>query len=276
MKKQFKIIISFTVFGLALLIWSFGIEPSLLIQKDIKIPRWQGPNLRIAFFSDLHAGAPHINEHYIKNLILRINALAPDLILIGGDLVINGVVGGKYMPIEQVASMLKELKAPLGCYAVLGNHDWWNNGDKIKEALQKNGINVLDNNSKLIPVVPNFNFWLVGIGDEFTGHANVDFAFSQINSELDAPKILFMHDPAALFQVKSKFFLTLAGHMHGGQVFIPGIGAIITPGKAPRDWAGGWIDFELGSLFVSKGIGTSILPVRFNAPPEFVILDLKN
>ena len=70
--------------------------------------------------------------------------------------------------------------------------------------------------------------------------------------------------------------MTFAGHMHGGQVYIPGIGAIITPGDAPKNWANGWVDFKLGSLFVSKGIGTSIIPVRFNAPPEFVILSLTN
>ncbi len=84
-----------------------------------------------------------------------------------------------------------------------------------------------------------------------------------------------MHDPPAIFQMKEKFFFALAGHLHGGQVFIPGIGAIITPGSAPKDWAGGWVDFELGSLFVSKGIRASIIPVKFNAPTEFVILELR-
>ena len=72
----------------------------------------------------------------------------------------------------------------------------------------------------------------------------------------------------------AKFFLSLAGHTHGGQVFVPGIGAIITPGDAPSNWAKGWTEFELGSLFVSQGVGTSILPIRFNAPPEFIILNL--
>jgi predicted MPP superfamily phosphohydrolase len=133
---------------------------------------------------------------------------------------------------------------------------------------------VLENAPKLITTADGFKFWVIGIGDDFTQHADVQFAESQITS--DHPRIYFMHDPAAIFQIKNRFFLILAGHMHGGQVFIPGIGAIITPGAAPREWAGGWVDFELGSLFVSKGVGTSILPVRFNAAPEFVILKLKS
>lgn len=274
MFKRFRISIAFVILCVGLAIWSFFIEPGLLAERDLKVTNWPGPPLRIAFFSDLHAGSPHINEGYIKDLVRRINAHAPDIILIGGDLVINGVIAGSYMPIKQVATMLKELKAPLGIYSVLGNHDWWNDGPKIKFTLEANGIRVLENDAELIQVGSNFSFWLIGVGDDYTNHADVKAAISQVHS--DAPKVLFMHDPAAIFQMKEKFFLTLAGHMHGGQVYIPGIGALITPGRTPKDWVGGWVDFELGSLFVSKGVGTSIIPVRFNAPPEFVILELRN
>lgn len=199
--------------------------------------------------------------------------MKPDLILIGGDLMINGVVGGNPISIEKIVSFLKDLKAPLGVFAVLGNHDWWNDGFHIEKALEDNGIKVLENKSVLMKFKNKFNFWLVGIGDEYTHHANPEAALRQITSP--EPRILFLHDPAALLKVKEKFFVSLAGHLHGGQVFIPGYGAIITPGQAPKSWAGGWVEFPYGSLFVSKGIGTSILPVRFNALPEFVILDLK-
>jgi uncharacterized protein len=274
MAKRFRVLIALLIFCVGLLVWGFLIEPSLLTERDLKVNHWPGPPLRIAFFSDLHAGSPHIDERYIKDLVRRINALSPDIVLIGGDLVINGVVGGNPISIDRVIAVLKELKAPLGIYSVLGNHDWWNDGLKIRQTLESNGIPVLDNSAKLIKVGSNFTFWLVGIGDDYTDHADAKAAISQINS--DAPRVLFMHDPSAIFQMKERFFLALAGHMHGGQVYIPGFGAIITPGSAPKEWAGGWVDFEFGSLFVSKGIGTSIIPVRFNAPPEFVILELRN
>lgn len=271
--KSSKVFVTLFIFCLMLVIWGFLIEPNFLIQREENVNNWPGPPLRIAFLSDLHAGAPFINEKYIENLVSKINAMSPDLVLIGGDLVINGVVGGQSIPFVKVASLLKMLKARLGVYSVLGNHDWWNDGEMIRSVLENHGIQVLDNKSKLLEVSSKFNFWLIGIGDEFTNHADADLAFSLVKN--NAPKILFMHDPAAIFQVKRNFFLALAGHMHGGQVFIPGIGAIITPGNAPKSWADGWVDFKFGSLFVSKGLGTSILPVRFNAPPEFVILDLK-
>ena len=118
-------------------------------------------------------------------------------------------------------------------------------------------------------------FWLLGIGDDFTGRADAHRAFATADNSW--PKIVFMHDPGALFQIKNRFNIAFAGHLHGGQIFLPGIGAIVTPGRAPRSWAKhDWIDFEFGSVFVSSGIGTSILPIRVNAPPEFVIAKLKS
>lgn len=259
--------------SLPLLIWGFVIEPAQLFQTDVKVNRWTGPSLRIAFFSDLHAGSPHIDEEYISDLVDRINNQSPDVILIGGDLAINNVVGGHAMDFQKVAALLRKLKAPLGIYFVLGNHDWWNDSDLIRKSLIENGIQVLENNAMKIKFGADYYFWLVGIGDAFTHHADVTKALSLVNTK--DPQILFMHDPAAIFQTKNNFFLALAGHMHGGQVYIPGIGAILTPGAAPKSWAQGKIDFKYGTLFVSRGVGTSILPVRINAPPEYVILDLK-
>lgn len=270
-KKLTFISLTFLFF---LAIWGVLIEPRLLTLREVHVQRWKGTPLKIAFFSDLHAGAPFIDEMYIQNLVHRINEMKPDLILIGGDLVINGIVGGNPLPFEKVVFNLQKLQAHLGVYAVLGNHDWWNNAEQIKNSLERAGIPVLDNQARLISVNPQTRFWLVGIGDEFTKHANPDSAMSQITST--DPQILFMHDPAALFQIKNHFFMALAGHLHGGQVYIPGLGAIITPGKAPRTWASGWVPFALGSVFVSTGIGTSILPVRVNALPEFVILNILN
>ncbi len=254
------------------LVWCFFIEPSLLGVNIQSKQKWPIKPLKIAFFSDLHAGSPHINESYIKKLVGQINSMNPDIILVGGDLVINGVVGGKFMDIKDIVLLLNELKAPLGKFVVLGNHDWWNDGDHIKNVLIRNGYKVLENESVLVQLSENNKFWLVGIGDRYTDHSDPKKAFSKTNELW--PKIAFMHDPASLFEIKNKFFLSLAGHTHGGQVFVPGIGAIITPGDAPSNWAKGWTEFELGSLFVSQGVGTSILPIRFNAPPEFIILNL--
>ena len=261
-----------SLISIALAIWSFLIEPALLsINTQNKI-NWPIKPIKIVFFSDLHAGSPHINKSYIKKLVEKINKAQPDIILIGGDLVINEVLGGDFMDIDSVALLLENLTAPLGKFVVLGNHDWWNDSKKIQKVLSTKRFKVLENEALLIEIDPINKFWLVGIGDHYTNHSDPKIAFNKTNESW--PKIVFMHDPGSLFEIKDKFFLALAGHMHGGQVFIPGIGAIVTPGDAPKEWAKGWTEFELGSLYVSQGIGTSILPLRFNAPPEFIILNL--
>lgn len=260
------------ILGSQILLWSFLVEPGLLTENLQTKNKWSSKNIKIAFFSDLHAGSPLIDEKYLINLVERINSHSVDIVLIGGDLLINGVIGGKFMEITRVVQHLKKLKAPLGKYVVLGNHDWWSDAVKIKRELSLNGFVVLENESQLIDIENGQKMNLIGIGDRFTNHSDPIKAFSQISEKY--PSIVFMHDPASLFEIKNKFFLALAGHTHGGQVYVPGIGAIITPTDAPRAWAKGWTEFELGSLYVSQGIGTSILPVRMNAPPEFLILSL--
>lgn len=256
-----------------LVAWGVLCEPAMLVERYIKHHSWPGSALKIAFFSDLHAGSPHIDGAYIDNLVKRINSEAPHLILIGGDLVTNGVIGGTLMSVGEVARLVGKLKAPLGVFAVLGNHDWWRGGAAIASALGENGIKVLENQAVLIDDGHGAKFWLVGIGDDFTGHSDSSRAFAMTDTSW--PKIVFMHDPGALFQIKSRFAVAFAGHLHGGQIFVPGIGALVTPGRAPRAWAKReWIDLDVGSLLVSSGLGTSILPIRLNALPEYVIADL--
>lgn len=257
--------------GILLLAYTFFVEPALLTVNQQKVSDWPLENLRVAFFSDLHMGSPHINSDYVEKLVDRINAFNPDIVLVGGDFTINEVLGGKAVPFTEVTRLLKKLKAPLGKFAVLGNHDWWNDTEEIRKELEAADIKVLENDSVVIKHKER-EFTLVGIGDHYTKHSDLEKSFKNVNEEY--PKLIFMHDPASLLELKKKFNLAFAGHMHGGQVYIPGIGAPITPGKAPREWAKGWIELPTGKLFVSKGIGTSTLPVRFNALPEFVIFDL--
>ncbi len=273
-KRRHWLLRAILAFGTGLLAWGVFVEPGMLVKRQVVRNNWPGSELKIAFFSDLHAGAPHVDREYIEKLIARISAESPDLVLIGGDLVINGIIGGRPIPILEVASLISKLKAPLGVFAVLGNHDWWNGGPTVKASLEANGIKVLENRAQLIDRPDGTKFWLVGIGDDFTNHADAHRAFSVTDTLW--PKIVFMHDPGALFQIKNRFNIAFAGHLHGGQIFVPGLGAMVTPGRAPRTWANQqWIEFELGTLLVSSGIGTSILPIRVNAPPEFVIAKLQ-
>lgn len=252
---------------------AFWLEPSSLNESQIEFKDWPGPDLKIAFFSDLHAGAPYIDLLKIDRLVAAIMAHKPDMILIGGDLVIRNIVGGKPLKLADLGESLGAFKAPLGVFAVFGNHDWWGDTGEISRVLSKAGIFVIDNEAFRIEK-DGKAFWLLGLGDDYTKHSDPIRAFKGTESEPELGKILFMHDPGSLLDVKQEFSFAFAGHMHGGQVYFPGVGALITPGRAPREWAQGWVTFKLGTLFVSRGVGTSIMPVRWNSPPEYVILSL--
>src|SRR5206468_3478861 len=135
------------VLGGALALHAFWLEPDSLrlARYDVQLYRAGLSNMRIAVISDLHAGAPYIDQAKIERVVEMTNATKPDLVLLTGDYVITGVLGGRHMAIEEIAAHLRHLHAPLGVYAVIGNHDRWEDADHITHALQSAGIRVLEN-----------------------------------------------------------------------------------------------------------------------------------
>ena len=200
------------------------------------------------------------------------NAAKPDLNLLTGDYVITGVRGGRHMPIEKIVHLLKPLHAALGVYAVLGNHDIWENGPHIAAVFRAAGIPVLDNAAQVI-ATPRGPLWLVGIGDAFTHHADPHRALAPVPSGQSA--ICFTHSPDIFPELGSACLLTVAGHTHGGQIALPLIGRPVVPSRYGQRYAAGLIREDKRMLFVSTGIGTSILPVRFGVPPEVSVLYLR-
>lgn len=259
------------LFGLAG--WSFGFEPGWLQQRHLEVtaPEWKGEALTIAAASDLHVGAPHAGLDMLRRVVGEINRAHPDLILLPGDFVIEGIIGGTPTSPEAIAAELAALKAPLGVFATLGNHDWWYDGERVRKALEAVGIRVIENGAVALPHA-SARLWLVGIGDDMTDHAEPARAFAGVPP--DAQIIVMMHDPANLPDLPRKALFAVAGHTHGGQVRLPFVGALITPGRAPRAHAWGWIEGAATPTWVTSGVGTSILPLRFNCPPETVLLRL--
>src|SRR6185295_6419751 len=121
------------------------LEPASLTVTEERIElRWPRPPLRVALLADLHVGSPFNGLAKLRRIVDRTNAARPDLICILGDLVIQGVIGGRFVPPEAVAAELKRLSAPAGTVAVLGNHDGWLNHDRVRDALVENGIRVIE------------------------------------------------------------------------------------------------------------------------------------
>ena len=256
--------------------WAFWVEPASLQKQPYTVspPNWPQAcdGLSVAVLADLHAGAPHIGLEQIERVVEITNAARPDLILLAGDYVIQGVVGGEFMEPEKAAAILSELRARLGVYAVLGNHDWWLDAERVGRALTENGMTLLEDASTALQI-GECRFTLVGISDYWEGPHDVDKAFAGV--EAGAPAIAFTHNPDVFPELPMPISLAIAGHTHGGQVNLPGLGRPIVPSAYGERFAAGVIRETGQDYFVSTGIGTSILPVRFRVPPEVAIVELR-
>jgi hypothetical protein len=260
---------------LILALWAFWFEPSRFIttKTNIALPRWsqQCNGLKIVILSDLHVGSPHNDLNNLSKVVEATNALHADLILLAGDYVIHEVMGGTFVKPEPIAHELKNLTAKLGVYAVLGNHDWWYSAPRVQAAFKQEGIPLLDNAAIRIQN-GSCDFWLAGIGDYWMGQHDINKALRPIPDT--ATVLAFTHNPDIFYELPNRISLTFAGHTHGGQVNLPVLGRLIVPSRYGEKFAIGHISEGGGNMFVTTGIGTSILPVRFRVPPEIAVVVL--
>ena len=257
--------------------WGFLIEPGRLVTREqtIQIDNWpqQLDGLRIAVLSDIHVDNWFITDKKLRTIVERTNQLQPELIVILGDYISSdGWVTSRVEP-EVFAPVLKDLRAPLGVYSVLGNHDWWYSGARVRRGLEQNGIKVLENESAKVEA-RGTSLWLVGLADLWTRSQRIADAMATVPE--GQPLIALTHNPDIFPNIPQRAQLVLAGHTHGGQVRFPIIGPVIESSEYGDRWVRGHVFADNHHLFVTSGIGTSIVPVRFGLPPEIVLLTLKS
>ncbi|MEZ5787680.1 MAG: metallophosphoesterase [Xanthobacteraceae bacterium] len=273
--------------------YAVGIEPNLaphVVRYDVRPPRWPATlDLTIALIADLHACKPWMDQERIAGIVARTNALGADMIVLLGDYVASHrFITGRLEPAEW-AEPLKDLRAPLGVHAVLGNHDWWQDEQvrrfgkgppASKGALEAVGIPVYENDA--VRITKNGQaFWLAGLGDQLAfvmtrapdrpdrvGVDDLPRTLAQITD--DAPVILMAHEPDIIMEVPERVALTLSGHTHGGQVRLLGWAPVVPSDYGSR-FAYGHI-CEPRDIVVSGGLGCSGLPIRFGMPPEIVLV----
>ena len=263
-----------------LAMWGFWLEPrSLRLRIErLDLPGWPQENdgLKVALLADLHTGSAWNDEVKLREIVRRTNAAEPHLVLLLGDYLVHGTLGGKRIPPENVASLLGDLRAPLGVYAILGNHDYDTNGPRMRGALRKSGITVLEDESLRLGGGSGLGagapFWITGISDLLRAPHDLLKALGMVTD--DAPVLLFTHNPDLFPEVPPRVCLTLAGHTHGGQVRLPFLGRPIVPSIHGQRFAAGHVVEDGRHLYVATGLGTSIIPIRFLVPPEIVILEL--
>ena len=269
-------------------IWAFVIEPNRLVVHREELTVAVAQPLRVALLSDLHAGGRFIDAAKVRAVVDAIDAEKPDLILLLGDYLNNGrshrfrPAGGPSAP-EAVAAELGRLHAPLGVYAILGNHDWWFDGERITRALAAHGITVLENRGvEARPMVPlrsappaapdGPSLWLAGISDKMTRHPDIAAALAGVPA--GATVLAMTHNPDIFPGIPGRVALTVAGHTHGGQLRLPGVGAPVVPSQYGSRYAAGHVVEDGRHLFVTTGVGTSIYAMRLGVPPEIVVLTL--
>ncbi len=269
------------------------VEPGLRLDVTsyrVSPPQWpKGLELKAAVLADIHACGPWMSPSRIRSIADVTNALAPDIIFLLGDF--NG--GHKYVTglvvADQWAEALSVLKAPLGVYSVLGNHDWWHGpipgmkgdgGESVRRGLRHAGITVLENDAVSLRKGDQ-SFWVAGLGDQMahqTGrhdfHGIDDLPATLAKVTDDAPVVLLAHEPFLFHRVPNRVALTLCGHTHGGQVNLPFISPIYERANFGTDKVYGHIVEHDRHMIISAGLGTSIAPIRVNRPPEIVAITL--
>ncbi|HYW70754.1 MAG TPA: metallophosphoesterase [Pyrinomonadaceae bacterium] len=277
-RKRFRIgIVLILFFMSASAVWAFFIEPDrLVVHSDaVSIDAWppELSGLRIAMIGDVHTDTHYINEAKLQRIVELTNQQHPDLIVLLGDYIQGGRHNPEHVEPEVTAKYFKNLKAPLGVYGVLGNHDWWYNGEKVRQAFESEGIPILEDDARELSWRGK-PFWLVGLADFWTRPQHIAPTIAKVPE--GSTIIALTHNPDIFPNLPPAVPLLLAAHTHGGQVNFPLVGTPVVPSRFGSKYTSGHVFENNHHMYVTTGIGTSIMRVRFRVPPEIMILTVNS
>jgi predicted MPP superfamily phosphohydrolase len=277
------------------LAYSYFVEPRRLVvdQQTLEIKGWDPAfdGFKIVAIGDIHGGSNAVNEAKIRKLVEVTNEQNADLIVLLGDYVSQAghdpPLGDRNlkMPIHTIAENLAGLKARYGVIAVMGNHDDWYSNGEIAMELRAIGYTVLDNEIRTL-LVDGKSIRILGLRDQLhigNWKSYTDDLKNVIAKDNGSgPIIALEHSPDVLpiitgdLSISPDLRLMLAAHTHGGQVWIPLIGTPIVPSSYGQKYSYGHKQENGVDMFVTTGVGTSILPFRFMMPPEIAVLTIRS
>ena len=271
MKRAFRLLLGGLILALLLALyayWEAGSDPRMrtFAVRAIGGAPLQRP-IRVAFLSDTHMAGPNNKMDRLERVVEQINAAKPDIVLLGGDYIGDPKLFGRTYSVEDSVKPFAGFKAPLGVFAVLGNHDYYSGAQKVTRALQKAGVTVLANQAvRRGPVV------IGGIDDDFTRHADIKVTVSAVHA-LGGVPIYFTHSPDVAPGFPTSHLL-LAGHTHCGQVSLPLIGSPWTPSQFRNLYRCGKRRKYNRMVITTAGIGWTAVPFRFGAPPDWWLITI--
>lgn len=293
MKKWLKRIGIFVV-SLALLVTCFllyayfiGARGFVVVEETLAVPHWSAKlnGFRVIAIADLHTGSNYAPPERVRYVVEQANAQNADLIVLLGDYVSEARWDSEFrkkpegtdrtelrIPVDEIAETLKGLKAKYGVYAIIGNHDWYHNEQNIHRKLEEiAGITVLNNEVFEIDVNgEKVRLW--GIEDLYRNRRVPSDPFDALAEKSNV--IALTHNPDSLLSAPSGFAIMFSGHTHGGQLNWPIFGAKAVFND-PR-FMDGHAVVDGKHVYVTSGVGTSVIPFRFRVPPEIAVVTLNS
>lgn len=259
---------------LALLFALYGYRTALadpiVRETRVEVADWPRgtPPVRILLMSDIHVAGPDMPPSRLEAIVAHANGLAPDAVLIAGDFISEKTVATQTYSFDEIAAPLAGLRARLGVFAVLGNHDHWVDAGAARAALGRANVRVLNNEAARAGPLA-----IGGLDDDHTGHADLARTLAAMQTAGGIP-ILLSHSPDPFPDVPGRVPLMVAGHTHCGQISLPFLGPLATASRHGKRYACGRIVEDGKTLIVSAGLGTSILPIRIGAVPDMWLIEI--
>ncbi len=241
--------------------WAWFVEPRWVDHSVQTVPvEGLTSPVRIVHITDLHASEA-VPLAYLRRVADLISADPPDAVVVTGDLVTEDPLW-----IEGVARVLGEIRSRAGTFAILGNHDYWTDGPRLSRALDRFGVHHLRNANTHID-----SLRLVGIDDHWTGNDDLERAIAGVGA--DEATLLMMHSPDLIYPAADGGIpLAVCGHTHGGQIRLPGMGALVVP--SAYGFEQGWYEVDGTRMYVNRGVGTLSVKARLLCRPEVAELRL--
>lgn len=255
----------------------FGVSHHIVRVPDLP-PELDG--VRAVQLTDIHHG-PWLSIDHVRSVIQTTNELDADLVLLTGDYVSESKVY-----VAPVVAEFAALRPKIGTLAIMGNHDWWEGGRHgvVQREFKQAGIPLIDNDRRILTLDRKLvaraasGLCIAGVGDLWTHHQDYKRALGGLPG--DMPRVLLSHNPDVaeepeLARCGCRVDVQLSGHTHGGQIWVPGMGTPVVPSKYGQKYAQGWVDGPVSRVFVCRGVGMSVLPLRCGVRPEIAVLEFR-